>query len=116
MKLLCPNITAVAGAVIGAKLLAIAGSLKKLSLFPASTVQLLGAEKALFRHLKTGAKSPKYGILHEHPLIAQAKKKDHGKVARLLADKIAIAAKVDFFKGNYVGDKLKKDIERRIKK
>jgi nucleolar protein 56 len=116
MKSLCPNITAVAGAVIGAKLLAIAGSLKKLSLFPASTVQLLGAEKALFRHLKTGAKSPKYGILHEHPLIAQAKKKDHGKVARLLADKIAIAAKVDFFKGNYVGDKLKKDIERRIKK
>jgi nucleolar protein 56 len=115
MKSLCPNITAVAGSLIGAKLISLAGNLKKLSLFPASTVQLLGAEKALFRHLKTGAKSPKYGILHEHPLIAQAKKKDHGKIARLLADKIAIAAKVDFFKGNYVGDKLKKDIEKRLK-
>jgi nucleolar protein 56 len=77
---------------------------------------VLGAEKALFRHLRTGAKAPKYGILHEHPLISQAKKPEHGKIARLLADKIAIAAKVDFFKGKFVGNKLKKDIERRLKK
>jgi nucleolar protein 56 len=111
----CPNITAIAGSLIAAKLLCLAGSLEKLSSFPASTIQLLGAEKALFRHLKTGAKSPKYGILHEHPLISGAKNKEHGKIARLLADKIAIAAKVDFFKGKYVGDKLKKDIERRLK-
>jgi len=112
----CPNITAIAGPLIGAKLLALAGSLEKISSFPSSTIQVLGAEKALFRHLRTGAKSPKYGILHEHPLISQAKKQEHGKIARLLADKIAIAAKVDFFKGKFVGDKLKKDIERRLKK
>lgn len=116
MKGFCPNITAIAGHLIAAKLIALSGSLKKLSMFPASTIQLLGAEKALFRHLKTGARSPKYGILHEHQLISQAKKKDHGKIARVLADKIAIAAKVDFFKGKFVGDKLKKDIEKRFKK
>jgi len=114
MDSLCPNVTAITGHLISAKLIALAGSLKKLSLFPASTIQLLGAEKALFRHLKTGAKSPKYGILHEHILISQAKKRDHGKIARVLADKIAIAAKVDFFKGKFVGDKLKKDIEKRL--
>ncbi|MBN2111600.1 NOP58 family protein [Candidatus Woesearchaeota archaeon] len=116
MKAYCPNITAVAGPLIGAKLLAIAGSLKKLSSMPSSTIQLLGAEKALFRHLTTGAKSPKYGILHEHTLISQAKKSEHGKIARLLADKIAIAAKVDFFKGKFVGDNLNDEIKRRLKK
>jgi nucleolar protein 56 len=116
MKAYCPNVTAVAGSLIGAKLLSIAGSLKKLSAMPSSTIQLLGAEKALFRHLTTGARSPKYGILHEHALISQAKKSEHGKIARLLADKIAIAAKVDFFKGNFVGDKLNEEIKRRLKK
>jgi len=116
MKDFCPNITAVTGPLIGAKLLALAGSLGKLSAFPSSTIQLLGAEKALFRHLKTGAKAPKYGVLHEHPLILQAKKSEHGRIARLLADKTAIAAKVDFFKGNFVGNKLMEEIKRRLKK
>jgi nucleolar protein 56 len=111
----CPNVNVLTGPLIGAKLLALAGSLKKLSCFPSSTIQLLGAEKALFRHLRTGAKAPKYGILHEHPLILQAKKSEHGKIARRLADKIAIAAKVDFFKGKFVGDKLKEDIEKGLK-
>lgn len=111
----CPNVTALAGPLITAKLISLAGSLAKLSAMPSSTIQLLGAEKALFRHLTTGAKSPKYGILHEHPFILKAKKSEHGRIARLLADKIAIAAKVDFFKGNFVGDKLKNDIEKRIK-
>jgi nucleolar protein 56 len=116
MKVYCPNVTAITGSLIGAKLLAIAGSLAKLSAFPASTIQMLGAEKALFRHLRTGAKSPKYGILHEHPLISQAKKPEHGRIARLLADKIAIAAKVDFFKGKFVGDSLMEQIKKKLKK
>ena len=116
MKNYCPNLTAVAGSLIGAKLLAITGSLKKISMMPSSTIQLLGAEKALFRHLTTGARSPKYGILHEHALISQARKSEHGKIARLLADKIAIATKVDFFKGNFVGDKLIQEIKRRLEK
>ncbi len=112
----CPNMTAIAGSLIAAKLLSIAGTLEKLSSFPASTLQMLGAEKALFRHLKTGSKSPKYGILHEHPLILHADKRDHGRIARLLADKLSIAAKVDYFKGSFVGGKLKEEIEKRLKK
>jgi nucleolar protein 56 len=116
MKEVCPNITSVAGVAVGSKLLSLAGSLEKLSRMTASTVQLLGAEKALFRHLKKKTLPPKYGIIHEHPLIQGSPKSKHGKVARVLADKISIAAKVDYFKGEFVGDKLKKDVERRLKK
>lgn len=112
MKRCAPNVTAITGSLIGAKMIAIAGGLKSLSQFPASTVQLLGAEKALFRHMKTGSKSPKYGLLHEHPLVAISKEK--GKAARQLADKISIASKVDYFKGKYVGDRLRKEIEEKI--
>ena len=83
------NLTAVAGVLIGAKLLAHAGSLKKLVLFPASTIQLLGAEKALFRHIKTNARCPRHGLIVNHSLLANAKQKDHGKIARHLASAIS---------------------------
>jgi nucleolar protein 56 len=116
MKDQMPNITAVAGAVIGAKLLAVAGSLEKLALFPASTIQLLGAEKALFRHIKTGAKPPKFGVIINHPLVTQAKPAVKGRSARVLADKISIAAKIDFFKGEFRGDQLRKELEERLRK
>ncbi|MBW2995802.1 NOP58 family protein [Candidatus Woesearchaeota archaeon] len=111
----CPNITAVAGALIGARLIAIAGDLKRLVGFPSSTVQLLGAEKALFRHMKTGARAPKHGIIHEHPIVAQVGAKDKGKAARVLADKISMAARIDYFKGEFIGDKLRKKLEERFK-
>jgi len=116
MKGFCPNLLEVAGINIGAKLMGQAGSLKRLMLFPASTIQLLGAEKALFRHMKTKARSPKYGFLHEHPLISKNKKELHGKIARTLADKISIAVKVDYFKGQFIGDKLRKEVEDKFKK
>ena len=116
MKRICPNMLAIAGPLIGAKLTQHAGSLKHLTEFPASTIQLLGAEKALFRHMKTGARPPKYGLIYSHQLIAQAKKKDQGKVARGLADKISIAVKVDHFKGEFIGDKLRKQLEKKFKK
>ncbi len=109
----CPNVHAVAGTAIGAKLLTKAGSLKRLSILPASTVQLLGAEKAFFRHLRTGARQPKYGLIFEHDLIGKLDKKNRGKMARCLADKISIAAKVDYFKGKFVGGQLKKQVEKR---
>ncbi len=115
MKDLLPNVNAVAGALIGAKLLARAGSLEKLSLFPASTVQLLGAEKALFRHIKTGARPPKFGLIINHPLVSRAKSSVRGKAARMVADKISIAAKIDFFKGEYHGDDLKKELEAKLR-
>ena len=111
MKKYCPNILEIAGVMLAAKLIAKVGSLRKLSAFPASTIQILGAEKALFRHMKTGAKPPRHGILIQHPLVAQAKQKDHGKRARTLADKLSIAAKVDYFKGEFIGKKLKKELE-----
>ncbi len=109
-----PNMYAITGSQIGAKLISLAGSFEKLAKFPASTIQLLGAEEALFRHLKTGAKSPKYGILHEHVLVTQAKASERGKVARALGDKISIAVKVDFFKGKFIGDKLRKQLEAKF--
>ncbi|MBD3354409.1 hypothetical protein GF361_00310 [Candidatus Woesearchaeota archaeon] len=111
----CPNISAVAGSLIGARLIAIAGDLKRLVLFPASTVQLLGAEKALFRHMKTKAKAPKYGVIIKHPLVARVSKGKKGKAARKLADKILLAAKIDYFKGEFIGDKLRKEVEEEFK-
>ncbi|HLD89215.1 MAG TPA: hypothetical protein VI894_03335 [Candidatus Nanoarchaeia archaeon] len=116
MKEVCPNVREIAGISIGAKLMAIAGSLERLAVLPASTIQLLGAEKALFRHLKTKSLPPKYGVIHEHPLIARAKLKEHGKIARTLADKISIGAKIDYFKGEFIGDKLKQGIESKFGK
>lgn len=114
MKKTCPNVTAIAGTQIGAKLICLAGSLEKLSKFPSSTVQLLGAEKALFRHLRNKRNlSPKYGILHEHILLSRVMSRDKGKMARTLADKISIAAKVDFFKGKYVGDLLLNQVNKK---
>jgi nucleolar protein 56 len=108
-----PNITAITGALLGARLLAIAGSLEHLAELPSSTIQLLGAEKALFRHIRSGSKAPKHGILVEHPLVAGSENK--GKAARMLANKISIAAKVDLYKGEFIGDKLKQDLEKRLK-
>lgn len=114
MQQLMPNVKEVAGVTIGAKLLSHAGSLEKLSKVTASTIQLYGAEKALFRHMRSGARCPKYGVIHEHPLVMASKQSKKGRVARLIADKISIAAKVDFFKGEFIGDKLKKEIEGKI--
>ncbi len=116
MKQSFPNIGALAGPQIGAKLIAQAGGILRLSEFPASTIQILGAEKALFRHMKTGARPPKYGILINHPLVTKAGKEDKGRVARTLANKLSIAAKVDHFGGEFVGDRLREELEKKLKK
>ena len=114
LKQLAPNITELVGTTIAARLISSAGSLRKLAMLPASTIQLLGAEKALFRHLKTGAKSPKHGFIINHPLIQKAKKSDRGKIARVLGDKLTLCAKVDYFKGEFIGDKILKKLEGRF--
>ena len=114
LKAYAPNLYEVAGGTIGAKLLRGAGSLKRLAMMRSSTIQLIGAEKALFRHIKTGARPPKYGYLLQHPLVQKAAKEDRGKIARALADKIFIACRVDFFKGEFVGDKLLKEVEEKV--
>ena len=100
MKKVAPNIAEVAGATIGARLMAKAGGLDRLAILPASTIQILGAEKALFRSLRTGARPPKHGILFQHQAVHTAPKWQRGKVARTLANKIAIAARVDYYRGS----------------
>jgi len=100
MKKVAPNVAEVAGATIGARLMAKAGGLDRLAVLPASTIQILGAEKALFRSLRTGARPPKHGILFQHQAVHTAPKWQRGKIARTLANKIAIAARVDFYRGS----------------
>jgi nucleolar protein 56 len=100
MKKVAPNVAEVAGATIGARLMAKAGGLDRLAMLPASTIQILGAEKALFRSLRTGARPPKHGILFQHQAVHTAPKWQRGKIARTLANKIAIAARVDYYRGS----------------
>ena len=99
MRQVAPNVSEVAGASIGARLIARAGGLEKLAILPASTIQILGAEKALYRALKSGARPPKHGILFQHAAVHSAPKWQRGKIARSVAGKIAIAARVDMYRG-----------------
>lgn len=112
----CPNLKEILGITLAAKIIEHAGSLKRLMEMPASTIQILGAEKALFRHLRNKRNlPPKHGILREHQLIQKSKKELHGKAARALADKSSIAVKIDYFKGKFIGDKLKKALVDKFK-
>ncbi|HDD46468.1 MAG TPA: C/D box methylation guide ribonucleoprotein complex aNOP56 subunit, partial [Candidatus Aenigmarchaeota archaeon] len=97
MEEIAPNITAVAGPLLGAKLISLAGGMEKMAKMPASTIQLLGAEKALFRHLRGKGKPPKHGAIFMHPLVQSAPKKLRGKVARIIAAKLMLAIKMDFY-------------------
>ena len=113
----CPNFMEIAGVTIAAKLIAHAGSMKRLVQMPASTIQILGAEKALFRHMRNKKRNlpPKYGLIHEHQLIQKSEKGMQAKAARALADKLSIAIKIDYFKGKFIGDKLKKGLVEKFK-
>ena len=97
MKAIAPNLAVILGDAVGARLLAKAGSLKKLAAMPASTIQVLGAEKALFRALKTGSQPPKHGLLFQHAMVHSAPRWQRGKIARAIAAKAAIAARVDIY-------------------
>lgn len=126
MKVVAPNLTAILGSSVGARILSKAGSLKKLATLPASTIQVLGAEKALFRALKTGTQPPKHGILFQHPIVHAAPRWQRGKMARAVAAKAAIAARVDVYGGGLnqtlleklnvrvteIGEKYKQPTER----
>lgn len=114
METEAPSLTTLVGPKLGAELIAQAGSLKKLALMPSSTIQLLGAEKSLFRHLKKGTPPPKHGHILQHPYVHRSPPGTRGKAARLLANKVAIAARVDYFKGEPVGKELKVQIESKL--
>lgn len=110
---IAPNLRELAGSSLGAKLIAHVGGVEKLSKMPSGTVQVLGAEKALFRHLKTGEKPPKHGLIFQHPSVRSARWWLRGKIARALALKISLAVRKDVYSGDY-DPELVKDYERRV--
>jgi nucleolar protein 56 len=114
MEKIAPNIKELLTATVGARLMAKAGSLQKLSVMPASTIQIIGAEKALFRSLKTGAPPPKHGILFQHPILHSAPKWQRGKMARAIASKLAIAARIDLFRNGEKDLHISEQLNKRI--
>lgn len=118
MNQCAPNLTALIGNQVGARLIAHAGSLTNLAKYPASTVQILGAEKALFRALKTRGNTPKYGLLFHSSFIGRAKAKNKGRISRYLANKCSIASRIDCFSENVnsvYGAKMQEQVEERLK-
>eukprot|EP01054_Gregarina_sp_Poly1_P010886 Gregarina_sp_Poly_1__10885@NODE_849_length_5977_cov_205_569882_g583_i1_p3_GENE_NODE_849_length_5977_cov_205_569882_g583_i1NODE_849_length_5977_cov_205_569882_g583_i1_p3_ORF_typecomplete_len446_score83_10Nop/PF01798_18/6_6e79NOP5NT/PF08156_13/1_1e13NOP5NT/PF08156_13/9_8e02_NODE_849_length_5977_cov_205_569882_g583_i145355872 len=124
MTAIAPNLTYLVGEILGARLLAQAGSLMSLAKQASSTVQILGAEKALFRALKSKSNTPKYGLIYHAHLVGQASPKLKGKMARVLAAKIQLCSRYDAFKESGAGSEegqaashaigLKKYVERRL--
>jgi nucleolar protein 56 len=114
MREIAPNISTLVGYMVGARLISLAGSLKDLARKPSSTIQVYGAEKALFRSLKTGAAPPKHGVIFQVPEVHSAPYWQRGKIARALAGKLSIAARIDAYAGRDVGEKLRADLKKRI--
>ena len=108
---LYPNLSYILPAKITAQLVEKAGGVEKLALMPSSTIQLLGAEKALFKHLKFGTKAPKHGFIFQHPFVSSKPKELRGRAARVLANKIALAARADAFSKNFIAKKLKEELD-----
>ena len=114
MEIIAPNLKNILTAIIGARLIAKAGSLVKLAQMPSSTIQIIGAEKALFRALKTGARPPKHGLLFQHPSVNSAPKWQRGKIARALSSKIAIAVRIDVYRNASLDNSLLEKLTKRI--
>ncbi|KAJ1466960.1 hypothetical protein T484DRAFT_1662026 [Baffinella frigidus] len=118
MHNVAPNLSALVGETVGARLISHAGSLTNLAKYPASTVQILGAEKALFRALKTKGNTPKYGLIFHSSFIGRASQKNKGRISRYLANKCSIASRIDCFSetpSTVFGTKMKEQVEERLK-
>lgn len=114
MEEIAPNLTAIAGSSVGARLISSAGSLERLSRLPSSTVQMLGAEKALFRFLKHKGRPPKHGVIFMHPRVHSASYWQRGNIARTFASKISVAVKVDFHSGRDISEDLLEQLEKQV--
>lgn len=117
MNQVAPNLAALIGDTVGARLISKAGSLTNLSKYPASTVQILGAEKALFRALKTKGNTPKYGLIYHSSFIGRTGQKSKGRISRFLANKCSIASRIDNFSEtptSKFGEALKRQVDERI--
>ncbi|KAF6262555.1 hypothetical protein COO60DRAFT_1282656 [Scenedesmus sp. NREL 46B-D3] len=118
MHTVAPNLSALIGEMVGARLISHAGSLTNLAKYPASTVQILGAEKALFRALKTKGNTPKYGLIFHSSFIGRAKQRNKGRISRYLANKCSIASRIDCFLDSATsafGEKLRDQVEERLR-
>ncbi|TFG20664.1 MAG: hypothetical protein EU530_02520 [Promethearchaeota archaeon] len=114
LKELTPNLFVLLGTQLTGKLISHANGLDKLAKMASSTIQVLGAEKALFRALRKKTDSPKHGVIYTWPHIRSAKYWQRGKISRLLSGKISICAKVDYFHGDFIGDKILEELEKKI--
>jgi len=117
MNDIAPNLASLIGEVVGARLISHAGSLTNLAKCPASTLQILGAEKALFRALKTKGNTPKYGLIFHSSFIGRASSRNKGRMARYLANKCSIASRIDCFSETSTtvfGEKLREQVEERL--
>jgi len=115
MESFATNISKTAGGILGARLISEAGGLKKLAMMPSGTIQVLGAEKALFRHLREGSAPPKHGIIFQNPLIRNSHWSKRGKISRSLSAVIAMAARIDYFSGKDKSKYLQKKLEKRMR-
>jgi nucleolar protein 56 len=115
MKKVAPNISKMTGPIIGARLISLAGGMERLATLPASTIQILGAEKALFRFKKEGGRPPKHGVIFQHQYVNKSQRSIRGKIARIFASKIAIAAKADGFTKRDISKDLMEDLDARIR-
>lgn len=112
-----PNLNAMLGSVLAARLLSLAGSLERLAKMPSSTIQLLGSEKRLFKFLKSKEKDkrpPRFGLLYLHPDISTNKRELQGKIARLLSSKLALAARADFYTKKDISKGLLDDYKKKL--
>ena len=118
MGVVAPNLQSLIGDAVAARLISHAGSLTNLAKYPASTVQILGAEKALFRALKTRGNTPKYGLIFHSTFIGRAAAKNKGRISRYLANKCSMACRIDNFAEeptNAFGEKLREQVEERLR-
>lgn len=115
MDLIAPNLKDLVGSSLGAKLISHAGGIKRLASYPSSTVQIMGAEKALFRHLKTGERPPKYGLIYQHPQVRSSNWWNRGKISRTLASKISLAVRKDVFSNDF-DSKIKEEFIEKVEK
>jgi len=118
MAVVAPNLATLVGETVAARLISKAGSLTSLAKCPASTVQILGAEKALFRALKTKGNTPKYGLIYHSSFIGRANNKNKGRISRYLANKCSIASRIDSFieePTNAYGEQLRDQVEERLR-
>ncbi|WNY29202.1 hypothetical protein MmiEs2_14260 [Methanimicrococcus stummii] len=113
MKETAPNLSQIAGVVLGARLLSMAGGLKHLAAMPSGSIQVMGAEKAMVKHLRSNAPSPKHGIIFSHPILNTAPFRLRGKIARSFAAAVSLSARTDFYSGS-LNPKIESDLNDKV--